>query len=236
MACNGVKGFNQPVFFKFKIEFANTFCLTVLTVFLASWLPPAGGTTIKQVSIEELVADSVLVVEAQVADVSAAPSPENHKVIMTVVTLDVIEVIKGKVGSKMIELSYLGGRFGDREMKISGLKYPSVGERGIYFVESTSSRLVNPLLGWNQGHFVLLADNNGVVRVHSNQHRAVIGLQLGKKNDIGKKNGAEVKPLVANSAVAKGVLLGKSISAQSAHDNEGLEVSEFKNKLRAMMD
>lgn len=80
---------------------------------------------------------------------------------MTFITFRIDDLIKGSYASPTIELGFLGGTIGGQTLVISDLKMPQQGEEGVYFVESTSRRLVNPLYGWNQGHYLVKTDENG---------------------------------------------------------------------------
>ena len=66
-----------------------------------------------------------------------------------------LDVIKGSNQIDTLELKFAGGTLNGETVRINGLSIPQPGEQGIYFVESTSNKLINPLVGWSQGHFVI---------------------------------------------------------------------------------
>ena len=53
-------------------------------------------------------------------------------------------------------------------LAIHGLKRPAIGERGVYFVEQTGRMQVNPLYGWDQGHYLVRREDGGPDRVFTN--------------------------------------------------------------------
>ena len=115
------------------------------------------ATTILGMDIDEVAADAELVFEGQVLEHNVEENAAG--MIVTYVTFQVTEVLKGDYPDPYLELKFTGGRIGEQIMEVSGLRIPKVDEQGIYFVESMSRDLINPLLGWSQGHFLIVNDN-----------------------------------------------------------------------------
>lgn len=121
---------------------------------LAVWAGVLGvghAASVVQMPFEQLVRDAEVAFEGRVVSVDSGWS-ESGKAIVTRVTFAVDDVMIG-ASEQTVQLTFLGGTVGDLRMGVSGLRVPSVGETGIYFIESTSRRLVSPVLGWNQGQF-----------------------------------------------------------------------------------
>ena len=148
-------------------------CFIGLTVWLFSFAVQA--TTIAQLEFADVIDSAELVFEGRVLDVHAEQT--GPRSIHTTVRFEIIEVIKGQYTGSELELRYLGGRVGAREMYVDGMQLPQPGEHGIYFVESVHDALVHPMVGWSQGHFLILptgasegvytADGSGVNDVHT---------------------------------------------------------------------
>jgi hypothetical protein len=120
---------------------------------LMTWSVQGSATTLIQLSFEELIAQSALIFEGRVIAVNAQQT--GPRSIHTVVSFEILEVIKGEYTGNTIELSYLGGRVGDVALTVSEMQFPVQGETGIYFVENPYEEFIHPLVGWSQGHYLI---------------------------------------------------------------------------------
>lgn len=136
--------------------------LPAMLVLLCLWVPerPAHGTTLEEMHFDALVDQAELVFEGLV--IGRQSQQEGAGEISTYVTFRILEVIKGDYPGETIELKFMGGEVNGQVMEVSGMRQPRNGERGIYFVESTTENLINPLLGWSQGHFLVDQDSAGL--------------------------------------------------------------------------
>lgn len=123
----------------------------------------ANSTTLLSMDIDRVAQDAEFIFEGEVM-LTEARQDSGSGIISTYVTFTIIDVVKGDYDAESIELKFMGGVFNGRIVEVSGLTIPEPGEKGIYFVESTSRDLVNPLLGWSQGHFII-KDDNGERRI-----------------------------------------------------------------------
>tara|TARA_B110000503_G_scaffold46576_1_gene75984 strand:- start:9751 stop:10455 length:705 start_codon:yes stop_codon:yes gene_type:complete len=120
----------------------------------------AFGTTLLSLSVNSLSEQAEFVFEGEVIAVEAQRSG-SRGMVSTFVTFRVIDTLKGDAGAIDIELKFLGGTLNGEVLEVNGSRLPKLGERGVYFVESLSRDLINPLLGWSQGHY-LITTNGGV--------------------------------------------------------------------------
>jgi len=184
---------------------------TLLLILVSS--PLALPSTVKQVTITEMVAACPLIFEGQVIRVDPRADGDSGRIVSHV-TFQVLDTVKGSVPMLTLELSFWGGTIGDRTMEVSDLHIPQLGERGIYFVRSTTQRMVNPLCGWDQGHFLITGDLRVLTRA-------------------GKKI-TDVQPTATvQSGYSAGIASGVRTSNQEP--NAGLTVNQFKDKLRRMV-
>jgi hypothetical protein len=191
------------------------FMKVVVSLVLISFLAiPALASSVLQVSFEQLVRSSELVFEGRVVDRRA--EADSRGVIKTHVTFEIVDVYKGSISSRTIDLPYLGGTVGDLTMQVSDLEPPAIGERGIYFVESIGNPPAHPLYGWEQGHFLIRQAD----RVFSHGGKAVLGLQPVAARATGLSTG-----------VAAGLMVGEVSSA-----NPGLTVQQFKQKVKEVLN
>jgi len=133
----------------------TTLCLFSGTVFSSS---------IKQLDINELLSQSELAFEGQVSDITTRWNA-NKTDIFTDIIFRVDEVIFGDYSGQTMTLTFVGGSIDGATMTIEGSEMPSMDESGIYFVSSTTQQLVNPLVGWSQGHFLTKRDASGTKRM-----------------------------------------------------------------------
>tara|TARA_A100000171_G_scaffold52396_1_gene70559 strand:+ start:2488 stop:3120 length:633 start_codon:yes stop_codon:yes gene_type:complete len=204
-----------------------------LALWLLLTLPFFSGlvqaTTVTEVHFAEVVAKAQLVFEGRVTDVQAQQT--GPRMIKTLVTFEVIDVIKGNVDETTITLHYTGGRVGQRQLMIADMQIPVVGETGVYFVSSLQNNLVHPLVGWSQGHFLVDEQHqSGNVpsdrRIMTASGRPVSSLSTARP-DV--DNTAPL-PLLAPGAAARGVqVLG------AGQPEKALTVEAFKSGVRRML-
>lgn len=143
-------------------------CLLIVTADIVA-------TTILGIDIDQLTADAEFIFEGEVV-VTETREDSRSGIISTYVTFNVVDVMKGDYDAASIELKFMGGAFEGRIVQVSGLKIPQMGEQGIYFVESTSRDLINPLLGWSQGHFIIV-DDDGERKISTAHEKPVTEIQ-----------------------------------------------------------
>lgn len=113
---------------------------------------PAQATTIARLHFDTVTADAEFIFVGSVVAREARWNSQQTR-IHTLVSFAVHEVLKGDANRTTITLSFAGGEIGAVRQQVEAMIYPQLGEHGVYFVESTTRRLVNPLVGWSQGHF-----------------------------------------------------------------------------------
>lgn len=130
---------------------------TMLLWILLQLLPAAvNATTILGMDIEGVAQGAELVFEGQVIQHNTQENAAG--MVVTYVTFEVRDVVKGSYSEQFLELKFTGGTLNGQVMEVSGLRMPELNEEGIYFVESISRDLINPLIGWSQGHYIISED------------------------------------------------------------------------------
>ena len=191
-------------------------------------MPIAYGNaaSVRQVSMDEMLQQCQFVFEGKVTDLEAKEN--NQKRIHTYVTFAIQEVIKGEYPSDTITLSFLGGTVGDVTMAVSDMKFPQVGEHGIYFVESLERVQVNPLYGWSQGHFLVEPDDSGTDRVMTSSKHPVT--EVASDRPVKSLNSSQDPAQALSKGVARGLTLAEENQA-----TRGLSADEFKKVLQERM-
>lgn len=171
---------------------------------LIIFISAANATSIVQFSFADLIEKSELVFEGEVIT-SEARWNQNRTRIFTEVQFRIDEVIKGTSNGNTLSLKFAGGTVGEDRMEVQAMTYPQVGETGIYFVERTDIDMVNPLLGWNQGHFVI---KDG--QLMTNRNKKVLGVSPVSRTKQTELNisGGEMKGLRTASPLNKGSGIG----------------------------
>ena len=149
----------------------------VVALILCGSPDPVAATSVRQLTFAELCDHSDLVIEGRVVAAEARADGLGGG-IGTYIRIDVLDRLKGPDVGAELELRFAGGTVAGHSLTISDLRIPEVGEVGIYFIESLGEHQINPLVGWSQGHFLeLVDDQTGLPRVFTPDKRAVLGIR-----------------------------------------------------------
>ena len=188
-------------------------------------LPPAAATTLMTLSVDELIDQAELVFEGKVLAVQAVEDSAGQ--ISSYVTFAVLELIKGDYSGESLELKFLGGTANGHTMEVSGLRRPELHETGIYFVESLSEELINPLLGWSQGHYLVQSDSDGVARVTTAGNQPVMAVQAMQQVPALLRKPADT--VEGEIDAAQGI-----VTDDDRDMHEALTVEQFKSRIRTL--
>ena len=179
---------------------------------------PARATTIVQLSFDEVVQEAQLVFEGRVTAVEAKQT--GPRAIHTIVRFEILELIKGDYLQNSIELSFLGGRVGETELRVSEMQVPQLGETGVYFVANPAQNMIHPLVGWSQGHYLTRQPDSGSSQVTTARGQPVARI-------IDPEPLIDPAPmLLEDGAAARGVQIQMLSNAQA------MSTSAFKAKVR----
>ena len=121
----------------------------------------ARATVLLDLSLEELVAQSMLIVEGEVTGKTVSRIDDQ---LYTTVTLRVDETIKGSQQEATLTLQFLGGTLDGETLEVSGQFIPETGSHGLFFINDPLGEQINPLTGWYQGYFpYMFADDGQIV-------------------------------------------------------------------------
>ena len=205
---------------------ANKTLVSVLMSYLLL-VSPLEATTILGMNIDEVAQGAELIFEGKVVEHNVRENAAG--MIVTYVTFRIEELIKGEYDEPLLELKFTGGRLGGQIMEISGLRIPSPNEEGIYFVESVNRNLVNPLLGWSQGHY-LIYEESGERRVSTVHDRPVTDVLSTQSVPIALRK--PVRVIDGDTDPATGVVA----SSDTRGPDQALTTESFKAKIRALID
>lgn len=195
----------------------------IAILFFITLAPISNGNaaSVREVTMEEMLQVCQFVFEGKVISVEA--KEDSRKRIHTFVTFRINEIIKGEHPDSTITLTFLGGTAGDMALMVSDMKFPEVGEHGIYFVESLKRQQVNPLYGWSQGHFLVEIDNTGTERILTRSRQPVTEVRSNTQ-----MKSAQI-PTRLSTGVARGISLGQKQGIK------GLTVDQFKKALHEQL-
>ena len=129
----------------------------VFSLFLTLQTETARSSMVLRMSFQEIVSGAELIVDGEVLKKETRLSSMGPRP-FTYFKIAIIDIVKGEYPDETIEIGYMGGQVGDLVLKVSDLRMPAVGERGIYFIESLGQRQIHPLIGWQQGHYRVIVD------------------------------------------------------------------------------
>jgi len=138
----------------------------------------APASSVRSVSVEELLRTSALIFEGTVEGLESRAHADGQRV-HTFVRFRVEDVLKGPHPGPSVTLRFLGGRAGPLALKVTDLEPPAVGDHGLWFVESLERPQVHPLTGWDQGCLLTRRDARGRRRVVTRAGAPVLGLGAG---------------------------------------------------------
>ena len=185
------------------------------------------ATTILEMDIDKVVADAEFVFEGSVIN-SETRQNSSSGIISTYVTFQINDIIKGYYTGDSVELKFMGGVFNGQIVQVSGMRIPEIAEQGIYFVESMSRDLINPLIGWSQGHFIIV-DDNGTRRISTAGNQPVLDVEA-----VSSIPSSIKKPLSiveGKTDIAAGVMTQTS----SIMIERALTVEEFKSRITDLL-
>ena len=187
----------------------------------------ASATTILGMDIDKVAADAEFVFEGTVIN-SETRQNNNSGIISTYVTFQINDIIKGDYTGNSVELKFMGGVFNGQIVQVSGMRIPEMAEQGIYFVESMSRDLINPLIGWSQGHFIIV-DDNGTRRISTAGNQPV--LEVEAVSSIPSSIKKPLPTVEGNTDIAAGVMTQTS----SITVKRALTVEEFKSRITDLL-
>ncbi len=185
------------------------------------------ATTILGMDIDAMASDAELVFEGQVLEHSVQENAAG--IVVTYVTFQINDVIKGSYSDLYLELKFAGGTYQGQIVEVSGLRIPKLDEQGIYFVESVSQDLVNPLLGWSQGHFLIVNDDG---------ERKISTINLRPVTDVMRTGSIprsikRPQPLLDGDV---GAAVGVVTDAGPFQFDRAMTVEDFKTRIRQLID
>jgi hypothetical protein len=116
---------------------------------ILSLLTSAHATTVRRLSLDDLVAKAEVIVAGQVID-SRTYRTSDGKLILTSTTVQVGENIKGKT-PPTLTVTTVGGKVGNTILRVSGMPEFQPGENAVLFLER--SGVYTTVVGLNQGKF-----------------------------------------------------------------------------------
>jgi hypothetical protein len=148
----------------------------VLTSAVLIFSTSSFGASIQRAGMEQIISHSELVFEGKVSQ-AVSRWNDTKAFIHTYVTFEINEVLIGSYDKATLTLRFSGGTVDGITSVTQGSIFPKVGEQGIYFVESISQNLVNPLVGWSQGHFLIKREANGDEVMMTNKRTPILDIE-----------------------------------------------------------
>jgi hypothetical protein len=180
---------------------------------------PIQGATILSLGTKELVNKSEIVFEGEVISTRSEMNKQGR--IYTFVKFHVRDVIVGNTNTgDQLELRFTGGIVDGHALDV-GVRIPKEGESGIYFVERVRVGLINPLLGWDQGHFTIRNDG----KVIASNSQPVFDI----------KNSDYSPSLSTSQGVAKGIITSKLLIKKEPLSS-AMTVEQFKSGIRSLVN
>ena len=155
-------------------------CGAMAVAIAASLAVPAGATTLRRMSVDELVAGNKTVVVGQVTDARSYWN-QDKTFILTDVRLTVNEVVKGKLQDQEITVTIMGGRVGEITTLIIGGPELIPGKSYLLFLneEDLPGKRAQTVRDLCQGAFDLVIGKDGLRAVSQANRHPLIPDRLG---------------------------------------------------------
>lgn len=116
------------------------------------------GLTVKEATLKELTNESFLVIHGTVVEQSSRWDVAQRN-IYTYNTIRLSGVLKGSIKGKSVLVRELGGKVGDTEARVSGLKYLRKNEEVLLFLRKTEEEEVYKIHSFALGKFSVFTEN-----------------------------------------------------------------------------
>jgi len=186
--------------------------------FILLFALPVKAATILRLGSAELVNKSEIVFEGKVIKTRSEINKQGG--IYTFVKFEVRDVIVGnKNADEQLELRFTGGIVDDIALDV-GVRIPKDGESGVYFVERVRVGVINPLLGWDQGHFTIRDDG----KVIAGNLRPVVDIKSRSYRSL---------PTISQG-VAEGIITKKQVTENDS-PYSSMTVEQFKLGIKSLV-
>jgi len=181
------------------------------------------GSSIEQVDFTQLNNGAELIFEGRIIGIRTDTEGSTRSV-HTWVKFEILDLIKGHYDQPTIELSFLGGTADGRTVHVSDMQIPTMGEHGVYFVENVNRRMVNPLYGWAQGHFLVKYDRALKRQVVTTLNgKPVYGIDINVRQSTTR-------------ALSQGVAKGVVVDSDARQTHAPMDVADFKVYIRGVVE
>ena len=137
----------------------------------------ASATTVLHKDVDQLVQEADGIVIGTVRGTESRYGPGQD--IYTFVSVDQVELLKGRYHQSSLTLRLEGGQVGNDILDIEGSPHFSSGDKVILFVKGNGKQMV-PFVGWTQGVLRIKPDETGVEEITDHEGNRVLGLKEGK--------------------------------------------------------
>jgi hypothetical protein len=139
--------------------------LCLLLLFIAA--PGARATVLQELGLEELVAGSQLIFRGEALRHAVET---DAGLVYTRVWFRVDETVSGEAPGSEFSLRFVGGSTSELDVDVAGQYIPAVGDHAVWFVSDLYDPMVNPLTGWHQGAFPVIAAEDGELLLDLSLH------------------------------------------------------------------
>lgn len=146
----------------------HLFVAVTLLMAALTLVPPISATTVKPPEFPDLVNQSDYIVRAVVKSVTSEYARPGSRKIVTLVELEVREVVAGTPPQPLV-LRMMGGKIGDDEMILEGAPQFKVGDESILFVQG-NGRQIYPLVAMMHGLYAIKREADGSEIVTRSNH------------------------------------------------------------------
>lgn len=181
-----------------------------LLALAACVVAPLGATTLKRMSLDDLVFDNATIVRGQVLD-AVSRWNDDHTFMLTDVRIAIDETIKGRVRGETITVTLMGGRIGDMTTLVIGSAELIPGNSYVLFLnrEDLPGARALTVRDHVQGAFDIVPGQTGPKAVSQASQHPLLPDFFGESEPPGGKEGIYLDDMVREIKAIDARLAGR---------------------------
>lgn len=159
----------------------RTWTLAIVASLALLATPPAFATSVLRMNLAELTEKAEVIVHARCVRKQARRSP--HGEIVTDITLEVFEGVKGEVG-RTFEFTVYGGVLPERGSAIAGAPTYKTGEELLVFLGPVNARGQRMVIGLAQGKYTIRRERGKTLAFRNLQGLHLVDAKTGEASEV----------------------------------------------------
>lgn len=172
----------------------RTLTLAILTLGLLAAAPPASATSVIRMSVADMTDRAEVIVHGRCVRKQARMGKDDE--IVTDITLEVFEAVKGELG-RSFEFTVYGGVLPERGSAIAGAPTYKTGEELLVFLGPVNDRGLRMVIGLAQGKYTIRRERGQTLAFRNLQGLSLVDAKTGETSEAEPEQGVPFEELLA---------------------------------------